>query len=367
MKFGQLAPLTGPSANLGALIKDGATVAAQQINAAGGVLGKCLQLIVKDDQGDATKAAQVTRELVDQEQVALVVGPVLSGPTATTLEVTTKVPVVQMVQSSLHAASIAKDFPYSFMNEFTQAQSVDAMVAYLSRQGFKSPVAFAVNNPLGTYYADEMPKALEAKGLMFAAPTQLFQTGSVDLTPQMRTLVAAKPDVILAFEAAGPDYTATVKARNQLAPGIPIVGIGAAANLAASGALSAAELDKVYSGPFPKDLTFRKGETTAIGTKAKAFLTLFQKFEGGTLKVSASQAARAYDQVYAAAAAIEGTKSTKPDDLKTWFESHTVDGAGGTFKWTTDSHAGQQLADSAFVVVSTLKNGILQLAPGEGN
>lgn len=366
VKFGQLAPLTGPAADLGAITKDGAAIGAEQVNAAGGVMGKCVAIIAKDDQGDPTKSTQSARELVDREEVAVVVGPVLSSPTAASLEVTNQTPVVQMVNSSLHDASIAKTFPYSFMDEFTQLQSAQAMVDFLERQKITRIAGLGVNNALGTYYADVLPGLLKGTGIELVAPVGLFETGAVDLTPQMRKLTDKKPEALLTFLATAPDSAAIIKARNQLSPDMPVIGTGALSNVLASGAVKADEMDQVYAGPFPKNLTYRKGETEAVGAKANEFIELFKKYrKTDTLKVSASQAMSSYDAVMAAAWAINGAKSTDPKKLKTWFESNSYEGAGGNFVWSKTSHAGHPASEAVFVVASTLQDGLLQLAPGE--
>lgn len=366
LRIGHLAPLTGPSADLGALVEDGAQLAAEILNGEGGVLGRCVEILLKDDEGDPTKATQAARELVDQEEVSVVVGPVLSSPTAAALEVTTPACVPQMVVSSLHAASNPEDFPYSFMNEITQQQGAEGIAAYLERQGLQRPAMIAVNNALGTYYAEAVPQALEGTGIELVAPAALNETGAVDLTPLLRPLLEEDPDVLIAPQAAGPDNVAIVRARNQLAPDLPIVGIGAMANVAASGALSAEEMAGVVAGPFSKNLSYREGETQAIGENANAFLEAFREFRGvETLDVSAAQAASAYDQVMNAAAAMEGAGDSDCEAMKEWLETNPVEGVRTTYEWTSESHVGHPQEDAIFVVAPSLQDGILQIAPGE--
>lgn len=365
-KIGHPAPLTGPSADLGKLVQDGADIAAAELNEGKGILGRCVQVITKDDAGDPTKSTQVTRELVDQEEVSLLIGPVLSSPTAASLEVTNRAQMPQMVISSLSAASVAKNFPYSFMDEFTQAQSVDAIVAYMKRQGYQRPAALAVNNALGTYYGDAFPKAVAAAGYQLAAPIAFNQTGALDLTAQLGPLLQSKPDVLVVFEAAGPDNAAVVRARNQLAPDLPVIGLGAMANVAATGALKSEEMKGVVSGPFSRNFGYVAGTDRAVGDRAQAFLERFRQYrKTDTLTVSAAQAASAYDQVMNAAAAVNGAGKVDGDAVKEWLESHPVEGSRTTYRWTAESHAGHPLDEAAYVEAASLKNGILQLAQGE--
>jgi branched-chain amino acid transport system substrate-binding protein len=365
--FGGLASLTGPSADLGALVKDGTEIGVEDVNAAGGVLGRCVKLVLKDDAGDPTTATQVTRELTDQEEAAVLVGPVLSSPTGASLEVSKNAPVTQFALAANPVAGDAATFPHAFMTEFSSSQITEGVIAHLKRRGYTKPAVIAVNNALGTFLEGAFRKGIGGAGITLATDPQLHDTGAADLTPQIRTLVAAQPDVLVVFQAAGPDQAATVRARNQLAPGLPVVGIGAMANVAATGALTADQMKDVVSGPFFQDFAYKSGSTTAVGTAAEAFLKRYRAHgKVDPLKVSASQAASAYDAVLAAAAAINGSGSLEPDKVKGWLEANTYAGTRGTYTWTATSHAGVPIASSAFVEAASLKNGILQLATGEG-
>ena len=366
IKVGHLAPLTGPSADLGALVKDGVDLAAQDINADGGVLGRCVEVVLKDDEGDPTKATQAARELVDQEEVAALIGPVLSSPTAAALEVTSRAQIPHMVLSSLHAASIPKDYPYAFSNEVTQLQGVQGMVDFLKSQGYERPVAMAVNNALGTFYADAMPSALEEAGIPLVGDVALNESGAVDVTPLLRPLLSEDPDVLIVFQAAGPDNAAVVRARNQLAPGMPVVGTGAMANVAATGALPVDEMNDVFATGFSQDVAYQEGQEAAIGEEAQEFLDAFRAYkETDVLEVSGAQAASAYDQLRNWAAAAEGAEALDGDSIKEWLESNSVRGVRAEYSWSPKSHAGHPQEEIVGVVAASLKDGILQLAPGQ--
>ena len=363
--LGALAPLTGPSADLGAQTEDGATLAVQELNANEGILGRCVELLLKDDEGDPTTATQAARELVDQEGVDAIIGPVLSSPTGAALEVTNAANVPENVISALAAAGDPETYPYSFMNEFTANQIVEAMVAYLQRQGYTSPGILAVNNALGTFLTDTFVSEIEGTEIELATDPVLHESGAADLTPQVRELTSADADVLIAFQAAGPDLSGGVRARNQLAPDIPVVGIGAMANVAATGALSPEQMEGVVAGPFFREFTYREGEETAVGEKAQEFLERYREFKGGELQESASQVASAYDAVNIAAAAAEGAGSFEAEAYREYLENNPYEGARGEYTWSADSHVGAPLSASVFVEAASLENGLLQLAPGE--
>src|SRR5580698_5724693 len=79
IRVGYLPALTGPSSSTGIGISRGTQLAVQEINAAGGVNGRQLELVVRDTQSDPTKAVNASAELTNQEQVQVVFGPLNSG------------------------------------------------------------------------------------------------------------------------------------------------------------------------------------------------------------------------------------------------------------------------------------------------
>ena len=74
MKIGLVAALSGQSAKSGEAITRGLTIAIEEINAKGGVLGKKLELVVRDDESNPAKGVVAARELVQREKVVAFFG-----------------------------------------------------------------------------------------------------------------------------------------------------------------------------------------------------------------------------------------------------------------------------------------------------
>src|SRR5215204_1393168 len=79
IKIGYLPALTGPSSSTGVGINRGTQLAVEEINKAGGIDGRQLELITRDTQSDPTKAVNGAAELTRGEKVSVVFGPVNSG------------------------------------------------------------------------------------------------------------------------------------------------------------------------------------------------------------------------------------------------------------------------------------------------
>src|SRR5437588_9211083 len=74
IKIGVNEPLTGPFAASGTYVTNGARIAADEINAKGGILGKKIELVIEDNKSNPTEAAAVTEKLVTRDKVPLIMG-----------------------------------------------------------------------------------------------------------------------------------------------------------------------------------------------------------------------------------------------------------------------------------------------------
>ena len=79
IKVGCIFSVTGPASYLGAPEKKTAEMLVEKINAAGGVLGRKIQLIVKDSEGSTEKATSFAKQLIDEDGVLAIIGPSTSG------------------------------------------------------------------------------------------------------------------------------------------------------------------------------------------------------------------------------------------------------------------------------------------------
>ena len=79
IKIGVDGPFTGGSSSMGVSMRDGVRLAAEEINKAGGVLGRQIQLVERDDEAKNERGAQIAQELINKEKVVAVVGYINTG------------------------------------------------------------------------------------------------------------------------------------------------------------------------------------------------------------------------------------------------------------------------------------------------
>ena len=189
-----------------------------------------------------------------------------------------------------------------------------------------------------------------------------------DLNAEVSAVVEAGAEVIMIFNVAGPDQTATIRARNQQAPDLPMVGSSALFNASTTDNFTVEELENVYGGPAYTALGYLEGTTEALGDRAADFIARYREFKGvDVLDISASQAAGSYDGLMAAAAAINGVGSADdPEALREWFHNNSYAGVRATLSWSETSHGGVSPDQTSFMKIKSLLDGLTQLAPGEG-
>lgn len=194
IKIGNIAPLTGPIATYGESHRNGVQLAVDLVNEGGGVLGKRIELINEDDQGDPVVGASAAHKLIERDKVVAIVGPVPStiGMAVAPIAENAKVPMV--VTGTNPAITPGKDFVYRscWTDDF---QGV--VMAQFCREEFKADTA-AVLYDLGNDYAKSVAEVFvktfkELGGKILTVQTH--PTGAMDFRAQLSIIKSHNPEV----------------------------------------------------------------------------------------------------------------------------------------------------------------------------
>src|SRR5215813_2118643 len=120
--IGYLPALTGPSSSTGIGINRGIQLAVQEINAAGGIDGRPLELITRDTQSDPTKAVNGAAELTRGQKVSCVFGPVNSGESLAVVPLLARTNTPQIHPCWVDTLTDSKKYPMCFRNAPTNQQ-----------------------------------------------------------------------------------------------------------------------------------------------------------------------------------------------------------------------------------------------------
>src|ERR1700736_1426095 len=122
IKIGYLPALTGPSSSTGIGINRGTVLAVDEINKAGGITGRQIELIVRDTQSDPTKAVNAATELTRRHKVHVIWGPLNSGEALAATPLIARDGVPQMHPCWVDALTDVKKYPLAFRNAPTNQQ-----------------------------------------------------------------------------------------------------------------------------------------------------------------------------------------------------------------------------------------------------
>ena len=315
IKVGLSGPFTGGSSSMGVSMRDGVKLAVEEINKAGGVLGRPIQLIERDDEAKNEVGVQIAQELINKEQVVATLGFINTGvaQAAQRFYQESEIPVLNNVATG---SILTNQWPDQKVNYVFRTAANDiiqsAMIAEeaIARQGLKKPAILADATNYGQLGREDMTNAL-AKLNIKPVAVEKFNIGDTDMTAQVLKAKEAGADVILTY-AIGPELAQIANAMAKLGWKVPMVG---------SWTLSMASYIDT-AGPngdgaiMPQ--TFIEAPTTP---KRKEFIEAYHKAYGGDRMPSPVSAAQGYDSAYILAAAITQAKSTEGPKIRQALEN----------------------------------------------
>ena len=307
IKIGLSGPFTGGSSSMGVSMRDGVKLAVSEINAAGGVMGRPLEVVERDDEAKNELGVQIAQELINKENVVATVGYINTGVALASQRFyqEAEIPVFNNVAtgSVVTKQFAGADFKANYIFRNAANDTIQsAMIANeaVSRQGFKKPAILADSTNYGQLGKTDLTNALAKMNVMPVA-TEKFNIGDTDMTAQLLRAKEAGADVILTY-AIGPELAQIANGMAKLGWKVPMIG---------SWTLSMASFIDT-AGPngdgamMPQ--TFIQQPTTP---KRKAFIDAYQKAYNIDRIPSPVSAAQGYDSIYLLAAAINQAKSTE--------------------------------------------------------
>jgi len=308
IKIGVTGPYTGGSSSMGVSMRDGVKLAVAEINKAGGVLGKQLQLVERDDEAKNERGVQIAQELINKEQVVATVGFINTGVSLASQRFyqKAKIPVFNNVSTGtiITQQFKAPEFPDNYIFRNAAADSIQAPMIVeeaVTRRGFKKVAILSDSTNYGQLGREDLEKALAAKGVK-AVAVEKFNIKDVDMTAQLLKAKEAGAEVVLTY-GIGPELAQIANGMTKLGWKVPMIG---------SWTLSMANyIDNAGPGGEGARMpqTFIQEPNTI---KRKAFIDAYLKtFKPKNNRIdSPVSAAQGYDSIYLLAAAIKQAGTT---------------------------------------------------------
>jgi len=340
IKIGVSGPFTGGSSSMGVSMRDGVRLATEEINKAGGVLGKKLELVERDDEAKNERGVQIAQELINKEQVVANLGYINTGVALASQRFyqEAKIPVFNNVAtgSAITQQFKAPEYPDNYIFRNAANDSIQAPMIVeeaIGRRGFKKVAILTDSTNYGQLGKADLEKALEANGVK-AVAVEKFNIKDVDMTPQLLKAKEAGAEVILTY-AIGPELAQIANGMTKLGWKVPMIG---------SWTLSMANfIDNAGPGGEGARMpqTFIQEPNTV---KRKAFIDAYLKtFKPKNNRMdSPVSAAQGYDSVYLLVAAIKQAGSTDGVKIREALENldAKVEGVVTTYDkpYTHDDH-----------------------------
>jgi branched-chain amino acid transport system substrate-binding protein len=306
IKIGLSGPFTGGSSSMGVSMRDGVKLAALEINKGGGILGRQIELVERDDEAKNEVGVRVAQELINKEQVVATLGYVNTGVALASQRFyqESEIPVITNVAagSVITKQFLPPEYKANYIFRIAANDEIQsAMIAEeaVKRQNFKKPALLADSTNYGQLGVKDLTAALATLGVSPVA-NEKFNIGDTDMTAQVLRAKEAGSDVILTY-GIGPELAQIANAMGKLGWKVPMIGswtLAMANFIDTAGANGEGAL-------MPQ--TFIQLPTTP---KRKSFIEAYQAAYKIDRIPSPVSAAQGYDSVFLLAAAITQAKGT---------------------------------------------------------
>jgi branched-chain amino acid transport system substrate-binding protein len=317
IKIGLTTALSGQSARAGEAITRGLTIAIDELNAKGGVLGgRKFELIRRDDEATPAKGVIAARELVYKEKVAVLFGGLDTPVSLAIVPIMNqaKVPFIGPWAAGTPITKNGANPNYVFRVSAVDEIVDKAMLQYAQKNfNTKKPGLILINNPWGASNEKGLTAAMAAAGVK-PAGIEKFENNDVDVVPQLTRLKEAGADTLFMVGNVGPSAQ-VVKSLDRMGWDVPIVSHWGPAGGRFS-ELAGPNAKKVH---FVQTYSFF-GKQTPVGEKVmKELMAKYPDIKGPGDVTPAVGVANAYDAMMLVAQAIQIAGSTDGDAIREAF------------------------------------------------
>lgn len=362
IKVGLVAALSGQSAKSGEALTRGLTMAINEVNASGGVLGRPLELVRRDDESNPSKGILAARELVQREKVAVLFGG-LDTPVSLAI-----VPLVNQMKvpfMGIWAAGTKITENGAADNFVFRVSAVDelvdeALVKYGVDKGMKKPGMILINNPWGESNEAGFKRALEKRG-MANAGVERIQDSDLDVVPQLTRLKNAGADTLLLVGNVSPSAQ-VVKSLDRMGWDVPVVSHWGPAG-GRFGELAGPNASRVH---FIQTYVFTEQNSAKGDALLAALKTAYPQIKSLADVTPAVGIANAYDALHLTALAIEKAGSTDGKAVRDGFYAiNEYDGLIKHYKQPFTPSKHDALGPDDYLFTHVVNDQIVPLKPEE--
>lgn len=339
IRIGVNEPLTGPFAASGTYVVNGAKIAADEVNAKGGVLGKKIELVIEDNKSNPTEAAAVAEKLITNDKVPVMMGAWGSSLTLAVMPKLLEYKVPMLVETSSSGKITTSGNPYIFRISPPSSVEAHAFKDIFPKLHIKKVDFLVINNDWGRGAAEDFGKMLKANGVQVGNVETMDQAAQ-DMSAQLSKMKSSDSDTIMVTTAVE-QLTLVLKQAAALGIKKQIVTTGGSQNpdqlIDQAGAAANGTYHLTTFAPWFADDTPDPAAT-------KYFLGEWKK--RGFHFAGATESFRGYDGIRTIVRAIEKAGKAEPAAIKDGMWKVDFSGLNGKIKFEKQGPAGRESGQS---------------------
>jgi branched-chain amino acid transport system substrate-binding protein len=342
IKIGALFAVTGPAAFLGEPERNSAKMVVDEINKAGGIRGRKLELIVYDTAGDATKAVQLATKLIKDDKVVAIIGPSTTGESMAVIPVAEKeqIPLISCSAGSKITDPVKR---WVFKTAQNDALAVGKIFEYLQKQKQNRVAILTVSDGFGSSGREQL-KAQAARHGITLVSDDTYGPKDTDMTAQLTKIRGSQAQALIVW-GTNPGPAVIAKNARQLGLKLPLyMSHGVSSKKFIDLAGEAAEGIRLPSGKVLVADVLPNADA-----QKKSLLAFVKDYQNHYKAEGDHFGGHAWDAVMLLKGAIEQGADT-PAAIRDQLEkTRNFHGIGGTFSYSPQDHAG--LGKDAFILV----------------
>ncbi len=339
IKIGVNQPLTGDVAASGNYVTDGAKIAADEINANGGVLGQQIELVIEDNKSNPTEAVAVAEKLIGSDEVPVMMGAWSSTFTLAVMPKLMEYGVPMLVETSSSDKITTQGNPWVFRISPTSAMEAKAFADQVGKFNIKKADFLVVNNDWGRGAAQQFGDMLKEHDVA-VDEVETMDPAAQDMSAQLSKIKASDADTL--FVTTGVEQlTLVLKQAKALGLDKQIITTGGSQApdqlIQQAGNAADGSYHLLFFTPwFP--------EAAKNPDVAEKFVAEWKK--RGYDFAGLTEGFRGYDGIMTIAAAIKAAGKAEPDAIRKAFWTVDVHGVNGDIKFTKQGPEGNESGQS---------------------
>jgi len=348
IRIGAIFSVTGPASFLGEPERNTAKMLEEELNSAGGLLGRKIEIIIYDDESDATKAVTAVDRLVKRDRVAAIVGPSTSG---SSLAIIPKIEESQIPLLSCAAAKKIADPVKRWVFKTPQNDSLAVGKIYLHarKSGIRKVAILTVSDAFGAAGREEL-KSLAPQAEMTIVADEVFGPKDTDMTAQLTRIKGTDAQAIIVW-GTNPGPAVVARNRVQLKIALPLY---MSHGVASKKFIELAGPENAEGILLPAGRLIVEAQLPASDPHKKFLAAYVRDYEGRFKQPVSTFGGHAWDAVMLLAQAIRNANSAEPAAIRDALEKvRRFYGTAGEFNFSAEDHSG--LTEDAFVMVRITK------------